>query len=108
MKNSGKTDGFEVSYLWKAFGIPEPKSEFRFHPVRKWRFDYAWPDKLIAVEIEGAIWTQGRHTRGSGFIKDMTKYNAAGKLGYRVFRFTPRELKGGIAQDFMKDILLGN
>lgn len=35
----------------------------------------------------------------------MEKYNEAGKMGWRVFRFTPSELKKGIAQTFMKDIL---
>jgi len=94
-----------MTYLWKAFGIPEPKTEFKFHPTRKWKFDYCWPDKKIAVEIEGAAWTQGRHTRGGGFIADMTKYNAAGKLGWKIFRFTPQELKRGIVMDFMKDLL---
>lgn len=94
-----------MSYLWKAYGIPEPKTEYKFHPTRKWRFDFCWPEQKIAVEIEGGAWTQGRHTRGYGFIADMTKYNAGGKLGYRIFRFTPQEFKRGIIMDFMKDIL---
>lgn len=62
--------------------------EYRFHPTRKWRFDLAWPDSMVALEIEGAVWVQGRHTRGSGFAKDMEKYNAAALLGWRVLRTT--------------------
>lgn len=46
----------------------------------------------------------GRHTRGSGFVKDMEKYNAAGLLGWRVFRFTPKQLKTGEAQAFMRRV----
>ena len=88
--------------IW--YGLPEPIEEFKFHPTRKWRADYAWPKEKIIVEIEGGIWTKGRHTRGSGFIGDMEKYNAAGRLGYRVFRFTPSELKKGIVQSFMIDV----
>jgi very-short-patch-repair endonuclease len=71
--------------------------EFKFHPDRKWRFDFAWPHARIALEIEGGVWTGGRHTRGSGFLRDMDKYNAAGILGWRVFRATPQQVKNGQA-----------
>lgn len=66
--------------------------EFRFHPERKWRFDYALPAHKIALEVEGGVWTQGRHTRGQGFLGDVEKYNAAALLGWRVFRTTPSAL----------------
>lgn len=80
-------------------GDIEPESEYRFHPTRKWRFDYAFPDHKIAVEIEGGVWVQGRHTRGSGFVKDMEKYNAAAELGWRVLRYSPKMVRDGIAID---------
>lgn len=66
--------------------------EFKFHPVRKWRFDYAIPDHKIALEVEGGVWTGGRHTSSVGFMKDMEKYNTATLMGWRVFRTTPDEL----------------
>lgn len=66
--------------------------EFKFHPVRKWRFDYAIPEHKIALEVEGGVWTGGRHTSSVGFIKDMEKYNTATLMGWRVFRTTPDEL----------------
>lgn len=66
--------------------------EFRFHPVRRWRFDYCIPSHLIAIEVEGGVWTQGRHTRPKGFLGDVEKYNTATALGYRVFRVTPDKL----------------
>lgn len=94
--------------IWKAFGLPDPTPEYRFHPKRKWRFDYAWLSYRVAVEIEGGIWTGGRHTRGLGFMKDMEKYNAAAALGWRIFRFTPKELRDGVVQQMMKGILLEN
>lgn len=68
--------------------FPRPEREYRFHPVRKWRFDFAWPDFKIAAECEGGTWSGGRHTRGSGFAKDCEKYNAAALEGWTVFRFT--------------------
>lgn len=68
--------------------LPRPVSELRFAPPRRWRFDFAFPEQGLAVEIEGAIWTQGRHTRGTGFTKDCEKYNAGVLAGWRVLRFT--------------------
>lgn len=91
--------------IWEVYGIETPQAEYRFHPDRRWRFDYCWPSQSIAVEIEGGVWSGGRHTRGSGFLKDMEKYNEAGRLGFRVFRFTPRQLKTGEAQNFMSRVL---
>lgn len=79
--------------LLKMHGVPECEREFRFHPVRKWRFDFAWPEKKVAIEIEGAVWTGGRHTRGAGYVKDCEKYNAAAELGWVVLRYTTTDLK---------------
>jgi len=67
--------------------------EYMFHPERRWRFDYAWPENKVAMEVEGGAWVRGRHTRGAGFVKDMEKYNAAASLGWRVFRFTPAQVR---------------
>lgn len=62
--------------------------EHRFHPVRKWRFDVAIPEMMVAIELEGGVYTRGRHTRGSGFIKDIEKYNTATVMGWNVLRYT--------------------
>ena len=77
--------------------VPMPRTEYRFHPTRKWRADLIWPACYIAVEIEGGAWIQGRHTRGSGFVKDMEKYNELAICGYRLLRFTPQQVKSGEA-----------
>ena len=66
--------------------------EYRFHPTRKWRFDYAIPEHKIALEVEGGVWTRGRHTSPKGFLNDIEKYNAATLMGWRVFRTTPDDL----------------
>lgn len=78
-------------------GLPEPELEYRFHPERKWRFDFAWPDLLIAAEVEGGVWTQGRHSRGGGFINDCRKYNSAAELDWLVFRFPAALIESGEA-----------
>lgn len=78
--------------VFKACGLPVPVCEHRFAPPRRWRFDYAWPELLVALEVEGGIWTGGRHTRGAGFLNDINKYNRAALLGWTVVRCTPKTL----------------
>ena len=80
--------------LLKLYNIEIPTPEYKFHTTRKWRFDYCWINKKIVLEVEGGVWTNGRHTRGSGFIKDMEKYNNAALLGYRIIKCTPTTLMG--------------
>lgn len=80
--------------LCEAFGLPEPVPEYRFHPTRKWRIDWYFEanGRRVALEVEGGVWTQGRHTRGSGFVKDMEKYNAISAAGIALLRVTPERL----------------
>lgn len=78
--------------LLKRAKLPPPVPEYRFHPTRKWRFDFAWPDQKVALECDGAVFTRGRHTRGSGWLKDTEKLNAAAVLGWRMLRCTPQAL----------------
>ena len=88
--------------------IPAPELEFKFHPTRRWRFDYAWPDQKVAVEVEGGVWIGGRHTSGSGFVKDMEKYNFATAMGWKIFRFTPQQLRNSehikFIEFFLKEV----
>lgn len=83
--------------LLEEIGVFE--AEYKFHPQRMWRFDFANVDRKIAVEIEGGIWSGGSHTRGKGFEEDCEKYNEANILGWRVYRFTAGMLdRGDITQ----------
>ena len=73
--------------------MPVFESEYRFSPERRWRFDFCFPGPFrLAIECDGGIWTGGRHTTGSGFEADCEKMNAAAVLGYRVLRFTSRQI----------------
>ena len=78
-------------------GLPEPETEYRFHPKRRWRFDGAYERERVAYEVEGGTWARGRHTRGAGFERDCEKYNAAALLSWRVFRFTTAMVEDGRA-----------
>lgn len=85
-----KQSSLELKFIerWQLFAPDNmPASEYRFHSTRKWRFDFAWLDKMIAVEMEGGVWSRGRHVRPQGFIDDLEKYNAATELGWRVLRY---------------------
>jgi hypothetical protein len=77
----------------RAAGIEDPVCEFRFCPSRKWQMDFAWPERKIALEVNGGLWSGGRHTRGS-VLKDYEKLNAAHARGWRVFQCAPPP-KGG-------------
>ena len=81
----------------KLCELPMPAREYRFHPRRRWRFDFAWPRYKIAAEIDGGIYCRGRHVRGRGFERDAEKGNAAVLAGWRVLHFTPRHVKSGLA-----------
>lgn len=79
--------------------------EYRFHPVRQWRFDYALPMQKVALEVEGGVWTQGRHTRPQGFLGDIEKYNTATVMGWRVVRCVPDDLMTGKTIDMLHALI---
>ncbi|AZY50856.1 hypothetical protein ACLQ9F_12010 [Bordetella avium] len=85
----------------RALKVLEAQREFRFAPPRRWRFDFAWPEQKFAVEIEGGVWTSGRHTRGAGFVADTEKYNAAALAGWKVLRFTEKSVRDGSAVELV-------
>lgn len=92
---SALEDMFEMQL--KAVKLLGYEREYRFHPVRRWRFDFAFPAKKIGIEIHGAIYTQGRHSRGAGIEGDMEKINEAQILGWDVLCFSGGAIKNGEA-----------
>ncbi|MCU4709971.1 endonuclease domain-containing protein [Acinetobacter pittii] len=73
------------------------EQEYKFHPKRKWRADFLITGTKILVEVEGGIWSGGRHIRGKGYIGDMEKYNEAAMMGFTVLRFSTEQVKAGVA-----------
>ena len=88
MKKAAKTDP-RLSMLRAILGA-DWQAEVRFDSSRRWRFDYASEARRIAIEIEGGVYSRGRHTRPTGFLNDIEKYNSATLQGWRVLRCTPQ------------------
>ena len=89
-----------------ACQLPEPQTEYRFAPPRRWRFDFCWPAHKLAAEIEGGVWLgKSRHTTGAGFTADAIKYAEALCLGYRVLRVTTQQVENGQAIGWLERLL---
>lgn len=93
--------GYDVKVVlayFKANGIPEPEVEYRFHSVRKWRFDFAWRRGFCntlydtALEVDGGIWINGGHNRGAQMLATWEKENEAVCMGWRILRCQPKDL----------------
>lgn len=96
-------------------GLPEPDREYVFAGElgRRWRFDFAWPASLIALEIEGLVVmkvggelvVKGRHASIKGFKDDCEKYAWAACLGWRVLRFEQSQVKSKFAAEMLTRVL---
>ena len=103
-KKLGNIAAQKLSLVCRALDMPEPKRELVFFKGRRWRFDFAWPELMVAVEVEGGIWVNGAHSRGAHFLSDCEKYNTATRQGWKVFRFGTNMVKDETIQCFMLDV----
>ena len=97
----------ELAAQLRLCHLPEFVREYRFHSTRMWRFDFCWPDLMLAVEIEGGIWTNGAHTRGRHYSSDCEKYNEAMLAGYRLLRVTGDQVRSGEALKWLERAING-
>lgn len=81
------------------------EQQYRFHPQRLWRFDFAWPGRKLALEVDGGTWSGGRHTRGAGFEADCEKCAAAVLQGWRVLRATSGQVRSGVALGWIQQLM---
>lgn len=76
--------------------------------LKNWRFDFAFVDHMVAVELEGGIFIGGKHVTGPGFMADCEKYNAAVLLGWKLLRFTAKEVRTGQGLITLERLLAAN
>jgi len=104
-------------------GLPTPRygsKQWRFHPRRRWRADFAWPRhglNGVIVEVEGGYWQKARtkdgqetghsagHAHPARFEADVEKYNEAALAGITVVRVTPAMIRDGRALEYVKRAL---
>jgi hypothetical protein len=102
--HQSKYDSPTMRRLLMVYGLPEPTFEHRFHPVRLWRLDIAWPAYRLCVEIQGGVFQGGRHSRGQGMVGDFEKFNALTELGWRLLLCTPDGLITAGFLDMLKRV----
>ena len=102
----------------RAFGLPAVTREHHFAKSmgRRWRFDFAFIDHKLAVEVEGVVVRRvgkqvvvgGRHGSIKGFKDDCIKYASAAILGWTVLRFEQSQIKDRTAIDYTMRALAAN
>ena len=92
-----KSEGEEQLNLHLRARKIKAEREYRFHPTRKFRADFAIPHARLLIEVEGGTWVQGRHATGAGMEKDMEKYNLATLNNWSILRFSTGMVKSGEA-----------
>lgn len=71
--------------------------QYRFHPTRKFRADFAYPARRLLIEVQGGSWVGGGHTRGAGYERDCERMNLATLEGYQMMWFTSSMVRQGRA-----------
>ena len=77
---------------WNEHGFPgsDLTRQYRFHPIRRWAFDFAFPSARLAIEIDG----RGRHQTVTGVRSDCEKGNTAILFGWAVLHLPTSDLSG--------------
>ena len=95
----------ELALQIKALGLPEPVREYRAIAGRKFRFDFAWLEQRLLVEVNGGTYTQGAHSTGRGIARDYERANLAVLHGWRVLTFDGKAVKSGEAVEVIRQAL---
>ena len=74
-------------------------------PPRKWRWDVAFEQSRLLVDVQGGTWANGRHTRGYGYEQDCEKWNSATVAGWRILIVTTQQVEDGRALTWIEALL---
>lgn len=95
-------------YQIKVAGLPTPQTQYKFHPDRKYKADFCWPEILLVAEVDGGVWLpKGGHTSGKGYTADRIRDCEALLLGFKMMRVTPAMVKNGMAIDYLGRLFYG-
>ena len=86
----------------RAAGLPAPAREFKAVPGRRFRFDFAWPEFQLLLEVQGGTWGKGAHSSGVGIARDCEKGNLATLAGWRTLNVTTDQIREGKAIRFLQ------
>lgn len=104
----GSTLEQELAWQIWVTKLPQPEREYRFAPPRRFELDFAYPAQKIGIEVNGAIWVQGRHTRGTGASSDAEKLSLAAIHGWRILVVVGEHIRDGRAIKWIEQALAGN
>lgn len=90
--------------VWKDIGGQEYIREYKFHPTRRFRIDFYFPQAKLGIEVDGGNWSGGRHVRGQGFEDDCEKKMEALFLGIYLSCLTIRMITSDNLQRYKKFI----
>lgn len=60
-----------------------------------WRFDLAWPEYWLAVEVQGGLFSKGAHVQGMHLRREYEKTNEAAIRGWVVLHVLPEQITDG-------------
>lgn len=86
----------------KLLGLPEPIREYVAIPGRRFRWDFAWPNFRLLLEVQGGTWGKGAHSGGVGASRDCEKGNLATCAGWRTLAVTTDQIRKGQAVRFLQ------
>ena len=95
----------ELALQIRALDLPEPIREYPAIKGRKFRFDFAWVERKLLVEVNGGTYTKGAHSTGRGIARDYEKANLAVLQGWRVLTFDGKSVKSGEAVEVIRKAL---
>lgn len=90
----------ETLTWWGKLKGYELNTEYKFHPYRKFKFDFAFLEAMVAIEFEGGIWLKGggAHSRPKAIERDIEKYGLAQSMGWKVIRLHAKNYEEVIYQ----------
>lgn len=70
---------------------------------KRYRLDFAHSFSRTGIEIQGGVYSRGRHVTGSGYERDCKKYNLAYTSGWTIFLLTSTMAKETVWHDLIAD-----